>query len=107
AQAPPPTRVGPVTDILHGTTIVDPYRWLEDQNSSETRAWIETQNRYTQAYFARIQGRDKLHQTLEALVRYDWYDIPSARGGRYFFSRQRKEENRNSICMRNSLTGQD
>jgi prolyl oligopeptidase len=107
AQAPPPTRIGPVTDILHGTAIVDPYRWLEDQNSSETRAWIETQNRYTQAYFARIPGRDKLHQTIEALVRYDFYEIPSARAGRYFFSRTRKHENRNSICMRNSLSGQD
>jgi prolyl oligopeptidase len=41
------------------------------------------------------------------LTRYDWYDIPSAQGGRYFFSRQRKDENRNSICMRNSLSGQD
>jgi hypothetical protein len=67
AQAPPPTRVGPVTDILHGMAIVYPYRWLEDQNSSETRAWIETQNRYTQAYFARIPDRDKLHQTIDAL----------------------------------------
>ena len=107
AQAPPPARVDPVTDILHGTKIVDPYRWLEDQSSPETRAWIEAQNRYTQAYYARIQGRDKLHRTLEQLMRHDSYGIPRARSGRYFFSRKRKDENRNSICMRNSLTGQD
>ena len=37
---PPPTRAVPVTETLHGVTLSDPYRWLEDQNSAETRQWI-------------------------------------------------------------------
>src|SRR5438445_12572555 len=44
---PPPTRQDNVREVLHGVEIVDPYRWLEDQASPETRAWIEAQNRYT------------------------------------------------------------
>ncbi|MGO9262297.1 MAG: prolyl oligopeptidase family serine peptidase [Bryobacteraceae bacterium] len=91
--------------MLHGTAIVDPYRWLEDQNSPETRAWIDAQNRYTQAFFTRIDGRERLHQTVEALMRHDQYGVPVARGGRYFFSRRKAAENRASICMRTSLTG--
>jgi prolyl oligopeptidase len=105
AGQPPATRVNPVTDVLHDTTIVDPYRWLEDQNSPETRAWIDAQNRYTQAFFTRIDGRDKLHQTVEAWARHDRYGVPVARGGRYFFTCQKRDENRASICTRTSLTG--
>jgi len=43
----PATRVEPVTEELHGHTIVDPYRWLEDDESPETRAWVDAQNAYT------------------------------------------------------------
>jgi prolyl oligopeptidase len=107
AGQPASTRVDPITDILHGTKIVDPYRWLESQDSPETRAWIEGQNRYTQGFFARIDGGDKLHQTLEGLLRYDWYGGPTERGGRYFFSCAKKADNRDSVCMRTSLAGPD
>src|SRR5207248_2710504 len=54
-----------------------------------------------------IEGRDQLHQTLEALMRYDSYGIPVERGGRYFVSRKRKNENRSSVVMRTSLNGPD
>src|SRR5215471_18877797 len=46
-KAPPATRVDNVSEAIHGVTITDPYRWLEDQNSPETRAWIEAEDRYT------------------------------------------------------------
>jgi len=44
AAAPPPTRQDDVQETLHGVTVPDPYRWLEDQESSETRAWINQQH---------------------------------------------------------------
>src|ERR1051326_4583034 len=47
SPAPPPTEKKPVTETLNGLTITDPYRWLEDQNSPETRAWIDRENAYT------------------------------------------------------------
>ena len=81
ADAVPASRVDSVTDTLHGKKITDPYRWLEDQGSADTRAWIDAQNQYTQAYLARIEGRDKLRQRIEALRRYDTRSIPIARAG--------------------------
>ncbi len=47
---PPQTQVEPVTELLHGVTITDPYRWLEDQDSPVTRNWLEEQTNYTRAY---------------------------------------------------------
>ena len=107
ADTVPASRVDPVADMLHGTKITDPYRWLEDQDSPQTRAWIDSQNQYTQAYLARIDGREKLRQRLEALRRYDTRSIPVARAGRYFYSRRLKNENRSSICVRTGLNGPD
>jgi prolyl oligopeptidase len=51
---PPPTAVVIVADTLHGQVVEDPYRWLEDQESPETRAWIDAQNAYTDAVFAQL-----------------------------------------------------
>jgi len=42
-EPPPCSRVEPVTEVLHGVTVTDPYRWLEDQDSAQTRAWLEAQ----------------------------------------------------------------
>ena len=49
---PPPTPAHPVNDEYQGMQIEDPYRWLEDAKSPETRAWIDAQNKYTQHYFS-------------------------------------------------------
>src|ERR1039457_4530787 len=107
AQTPPPSPVHPVTDTLHGVAITDPYRWLEDQNSPETRAWLEAQIQYTQTFLSRIPVRDKVKQRLAQLSRIDSYGFPTERHGRYFFSRRLANENRGSICMRTGLDGKD
>jgi prolyl oligopeptidase len=104
---PPETPVHPVTDTLHGVTITDPYRWLEDQNSPETRAWLDAQIRYTQNFLGRIPIREKIKQRLEQLARIDSYGIPIERQGRYFFSRRLARENRASLCMRVGRDGKD
>ena len=59
---PPETAQDPVVDTLHGVVFTDPYRWLEDQNSPETRAWIGEQN----AYAEQIVGESALRTELEA-----------------------------------------
>ncbi len=107
ADGPPPTKAVPVTETLHGVTITDPYRWLEDQNSPETRSWLAAQNAYTRAYLERIPGRDELKQRLTAIGRVDAVGLPAVRGGRYFFTRRLANENRNSICMRPGFEGKD
>jgi len=51
--------VEPVTEIFHGVSVTDPYRWLEDQDSPQTRSWIEEQTLYARAYLHSIPGRIK------------------------------------------------
>ncbi len=57
--SPPPTRRDDVREVLHGVEIVDPYRWLEDDKSPETRAWIDAQNAYTHAVL--LDGSPREH----------------------------------------------
>lgn len=107
AQTPPSTPVHPVTETLHGVAVTDPYRWLEDQNSPETRAWLDAQIHYTDAFLNRIPVREKVKNRLEQLSRIDSYGFPTERQGRYYFSRRLAHENRGSICMRVGLDGKD
>ncbi|MFZ3288726.1 MAG: prolyl oligopeptidase family serine peptidase [Telluria sp.] len=74
-------------DSYHGTTIADPYRWLEDANSDETHAWVEAQNKVTQSWLARIPERAGIRTRLTRLWNYERYSVPFKEGGRYFYSR--------------------
>src|SRR5581483_6844696 len=57
---PPFSPVEPVTEVLHGVPVTDPYRWLEDQESPRTREWIAAQTRYTRSYLDSIPGRKRI-----------------------------------------------
>lgn len=74
-------------DNYHGTTVADPYRWLEDANSAETKEWVEAQNKVTQAYLGQITERESIRQRLTKLWNYERYTVPYKEGGRYFYSR--------------------
>ena len=74
-------------DNYHGTTIADPYRWLEDANSAETKEWVDAQNKVTQAYLGQIPERENIRWRLTKLWNYERYTVPTKEGGRYFFSR--------------------
>jgi prolyl oligopeptidase len=63
----PTTRKVDHVDSYHGTTVPDPYRWLEDDNSAETARWVEAQNRVTFGYLEQIPYRAQLKNRLEAL----------------------------------------
>ncbi len=89
---PPTTRTVPVTEIIHGVTITDPYRWLEDQNSPQTRAWIGAQMQYTNSILDKLPGRERIAQRLGHFVRVETMSVPEAAGGRYFFTRRMPEE---------------
>jgi prolyl oligopeptidase len=83
AQVPPPTAVREVTDVVHGTTIVDPYRWLEDQDSPETRTWIDRQNQYARAVLDPLPGRAELRGRLSDFVKIAETGWPIVRGDHY------------------------
>jgi prolyl oligopeptidase len=107
AQGPPQTRRDNVTEEIHGVEIVDPYRWLEDQQSPETTAWIDEQNAYTQSLLSSVPGREKIRQELTDLIRIDTVTMPTARNGRYFFTRRLGDQDLSVIYMREGLDGED
>jgi prolyl oligopeptidase len=89
AQLPlsyPATRKGDVVDDYHGTKVADPYRWLEDDRSIETAAWVEAQNKVTQAYLAQIPERKPIEARLTRLWDYEKFGAPSKRGKYYTYS---------------------
>jgi prolyl oligopeptidase len=104
---PPATEAKPVTEDIHGTTLIDPYRWLEDGKSPETRAWIDGQMKYTEQYLSQVKVRPEIVNELTKLERVESYSIPIERGGKYFFKKRLADENQGSIYMRRGLHGQD
>jgi len=107
AQGPPPTRRGTVVDTLHGYIIPDPYRWLEDQEAPETREWIDAQNAYSESLLEEVLGRNAIRTRLTELMKIDVVRTPTARGGRYFFSKRLKDQDLLIIYMREGLDGAD
>jgi len=82
----PPTRKEDVVDDCHGTKIADPYRWLEDGNADETKAWVKEQNSVTAAFLASIPRREQIRERLAKLWNYERFGEPFERGGRYFWT---------------------
>lgn len=105
--APPETKAVEVRDSLHDQEIADPYRWLEDQVSPETREWINAQNRYTDSILDPLPGREELKTFLTSLIKIDTISIPLAASGRYFFSKRRADQDLSVIYMRKGLQGED
>ena len=96
-----------VTDTLHGVVIEDPYKWLEDQNSPETRAWIDSQNKFTHALIEPLTGGESLRKRYSELQRVDAIGSPSVRGDSYFFVKRKADEDLYSIYLRKGLHGED
>lgn len=92
------------TDDYHGTRIADPYRWLEDANSAETKAWVDAENKVTQTWLAQIPQREAIRQRLTQLWNYERYSVPFKEGGRYFFSRNDGLQNQAVLYTMKSLS---
>ena len=104
--APPITPVEPVTEILHGIEVTDPYRWLEDQNSLRTREWLDEQAAYTRAYFEAIPERDRIRtRVCELLALKEVISEPWNIGDRYFFMKRRESGEQPVIAFREGLFG--
>lgn len=99
----PQPRRGDTVDDYHGRQVADPYRWLEDTDSTETRAWIEAENELTFGFLKSIPAREPLRRRLEQLWNYEKYGIPTARGGRYFYSRNDGLQNQSVIYVASAL----
>ena len=99
----PAARKSDVVDDYHGTRVPDPYRWLEDPDSPESRAWIEAQNRLTAAYLAEIPARATIRQRLTQLWNYPKYGAPFRKAGRYFFLKNDGLQNQSVLYKQASL----
>jgi prolyl oligopeptidase len=90
-------------DTLHGTSVPDPYRWLEDLNSAETKAWVTEENKVTFAYLEQIPARPRLKERLTKLWNYERYGVPQREGGRYVFSKNDGLQNQSVLYTMRSL----
>ncbi|MFB6255051.1 MAG: S9 family peptidase, partial [Halobacteriaceae archaeon] len=95
---PPATEKRTVTENLHGDTIVDPYRWLED-DSEEVRSWIEKQNEYADTVLS-ASFRDELQSRIESLARITDYSSITARDDYYFQRIEPANADQPKLCMR-------
>ena len=83
----PLTRKSDHVDTYHGTKVADPYRWLEDDNSEETKAWVKAQNIVTDKYLASLPQREPVKKLYKELFNFEKFGIPFKEGGRYFYTR--------------------
>ncbi len=107
ASAPPFSPIEPVTEVLHGMPITDPYRWLEDQDSPRTRQWIEEQTRYARGYLDHIPGRERIRERIREFLAVETYDSLQKVGNRYFFRKRLPDQEQPCIYMREEPDGKD
>jgi prolyl oligopeptidase len=94
------------TDDYFGTTVRDPYRWMEDVDSAELKAWIDAENELTQRYLTQISLRKTMQRRLTELINFERYTPPARRGTRYFYSHNSGLQNQNVVYWQEGLDGQ-
>ncbi len=101
----PETERGDVTDNYFGTEVADPYRWLEDDNSSATAAWVEAENAVTQDYLRQIPFRDAIRERLTELWNYPKESTPAKHGDWWYYYYNDGLQNQ-SVLYRTKTPGQ-
>ncbi len=100
----PDTRKGDQVDNYHGTTVADPYRWLEDDNSAETKAWVTAQNAVTDKFLEAMPQRAAVKKIYTELYNFERFGLPFKEGGRYFWSRNDGLQQQSVIYMAKSIS---
>ena len=101
----PVTTKQDVVENYHGTKVADPYRWLEDDNSDATKAWVKAQNKVTFDYLEKIPFRNKVRARLETLWNYPKYSAPSKEGDYYYFYKNDGLQNQSVLYRQKGLDG--
>jgi prolyl oligopeptidase len=107
AVGPPKAEMRPVTETLHGTKIVDPYRWLEDGTSADTQKWVAEEMAYTRSVLDPLPGRDLIHKRLTELLGIGSIGVPRIAGKYYFYTRREGMQNQPVLYVREGLDGKD
>ena len=103
---PPLARRDDVQDVIHGVTVLDPYRWLEDPETDETKAWLAGLDGYSRKHLDGLPGRDALEKRITELSYLEWVSPPLRRGNRYFFSRRHKDKEKSIYYWREGADGE-
>lgn len=93
------------TDTYFGTVVADPYRWLENDTSAQTTAWVEAENQVTNAYLAKIPFRQKLLNRLTELANYEKLSAPRKRHGKWYFFKNDGLQNQSVMYVMDELGG--
>ncbi|TMB29504.1 MAG: S9 family peptidase [Deltaproteobacteria bacterium] len=101
----PPTRKVEAKDVLHGVTVTDPYRWLEDAKSPEVTSWMGAQDALARARLNAMPGRDAIADRLRQLLYYDALEAPIHRGTRYFYTRRLASKEKAIVYLREGRDG--
>ena len=101
----PAARKADTRDSYFGTTVADPYRWMEDLNSPELKPWIDAQNAVTAKYLDALPVRDALKSRITELYDYPRISIPSYTGRRWFYSRNTGLQRQSVIFARRDVNG--
>ena len=102
----PPARKANQVDDYHGVKVADPYRWLEDDRSAETTAWVNAENQVTSAYLNRIPYRAQVKERLSELYNYAKYTLPVQRGEWLFYRKNSGLQNQSPLYVQKGVAGE-
>jgi prolyl oligopeptidase len=101
----PDTKKVDHVDTYHGTKVPDPYRWLEDDTSADTAAWVEAENKVTFPYLEKIPFRKQLADRVLQLNNYERYSAPSRKGPYFFYRKNAGLQNQSVLYVQTGLNG--
>src|SRR5436190_15082192 len=111
AQSPklsyPSPRRGDVVEDYHGTKVADPYRWMEDLNAPEVKAWVDSQNALTFKYLEALPHRDQLKTRITQLWNYPKVTAPRYAGRHWFYNRNSGLQRQSVVFTRETLAGSE
>jgi prolyl oligopeptidase len=105
--APPPTKADSTSSVLHGVTVFDPYQWLEESASADTRAWIASQQQYTSSLLTARPGMNAQRDAARKLVDLEDPHRALHRGQRFFIEKKLAGQQAAAIFLRDSIAGTD
>lgn len=101
----PKTRKVDQIDQYHGVSVADPYRWLEDDNSADTKAWVKAQNEVSFGYLEKLPMRETFKKRIEVLSNYEKLSAPTRRGEWFYFYKNSGLQNQSVLYRQKGLNG--
>jgi prolyl oligopeptidase len=106
-RKPPSTRSDSTVETIYGQRVEDPYRWLENAESEETKSWVEKQNGYTRSILDSLPGRNEIKTRLEQLLSIGQIGTPQIYHGRLFYTKREGKENQPVLYVREGMNGRE